>query len=82
MIHSVIEDGNNNMWVGTSSGISKLEIQNGEVVRITSYDKLDNLPSESFVNNRVARLPDGTIVMRGEGLRGENMDPVIGSYVK
>ena len=26
--------------------------------------------------------PDGSIVKRGEGLRGANMDPVIGSYVK
>ena len=26
--------------------------------------------------------PDGTIVKRGEGLRGENMDPVIGSFLE
>ena len=26
--------------------------------------------------------PDGTIVKRGEGLRGENMDPVIGSFIE
>ena len=64
MIHSVIEDDNHDIWVGTSFGISHLMIDNGEVVNIDTYTQGDNVPNESFVNARAMKQPDGTIIMQ------------------
>ena len=64
MIHSIIEDDHHDVWVGTSYGISKLWIQGDSITLITSYDQQDNIPNESFVNGRVMKLDDGTIVMQ------------------
>ena len=64
MIHSVIEDDNHDIWVGTSFGISHLMIENGEVVNIDTYTQSDNVPNESFVNARAMKQPDGTIIMQ------------------
>ena len=64
MIHSVIEDDNHDIWVGTSFGISHLMIENGEVVNIDTYTQGDNVPNESFVNARAMKQPDGTIIMQ------------------
>ena len=63
-IHSVIEDDNHDIWVGTSFGISHLMIENGEVVNIDTYTQSDNVPNESFVNARAMKQPDGTIIMQ------------------
>ncbi len=64
MIHSVIEDDNHDIWVGTSFGISHLMIADGEVVNIDTYTQRDNVPNESFVNARAMKQPDGTIIMQ------------------
>jgi AraC-like DNA-binding protein len=64
MIHSVIEDDSHNIWVGTSFGISLLNVRGDSVSQIESYFEFDNVPRESFVNGRVAKLDDGTIVMQ------------------
>jgi AraC-like DNA-binding protein len=64
MIHSVIEDDNHDIWVGTSFGISHLMIADGEVVNIDTYTQSDNVPNESFVNARAMKQPDGTIIMQ------------------
>ena len=64
MIHSVIEDDNHDIWVGTSFGISHLMIADGEVVNIDTYTQGDNVPNESFVNARAMKQPDGTIIMQ------------------
>ena len=53
-----------NIWVGTSSGISCLLIQDGNLRFINSYNQWDNVPSESFVNGKALRLNDGTITMQ------------------
>lgn len=64
VIHTIIEDNMHNIWVGTSSGISCLLIQNNKLRYINSYSQWDNVPSESFVNGKALRLPNGSITMQ------------------
>ncbi|MBR1687461.1 MAG: helix-turn-helix domain-containing protein, partial [Prevotella sp.] len=63
-IHSNVEDNMQNIWIGTSFGITKLEIDKGRVTAVRSYMYHDNVPNESFVNGRAMKLADGTIVMQ------------------
>ena len=64
MVHSVIEDDSHDIWAGTSYGISHLFVKADSVTRVESYYSRDNVPNESFVNRRVMKLDDGTIVMQ------------------
>lgn len=64
MIHSVIEDDNHNIWAATSFGISLFLIRNDSISQIETYAEHDNVPEESFVNGKAAKLDDGTIVMQ------------------
>lgn len=64
MVHSVIEDDSNNIWIATSFGISHLYIRGDSVHHIETYTNRDNVPNESFVNGRAMKLEDGTIVMQ------------------
>lgn len=64
MIHSVIEDDNHDIWVSTSFGISHLLIRGDSVYHVESYTNRDNVPNESFINDRAMKLADGTIVMQ------------------
>ena len=64
VIHSIVEDNMQNIWIGTSFGITKLEIDKGRVTAVRSYMYHDNVPNESFVNGRAMKLADGTIVMQ------------------
>lgn len=64
MVHSVIEDDFQDIWLSTSYGISHLFVDDNGVNRVESYYNLDNVPNESFVNRRAMKLNDGTIVMQ------------------
>ena len=64
VIHTIIEDGMHNIWVGTSFGISCLLFENNQLRYINSYSQWDDIPSESFVNGKALRLADGTITMQ------------------
>ena len=64
VIHTIIEDNMHNIWVGTSYGISCLLLENDELRYVNSYSQWDNVPTESFVNGKALRLPDGTIAMQ------------------
>ena len=64
MVHSVIEDDSHDIWVGTSCGITHLFVKDNEISRVESYYSRDNVPNESFVNQRAMKLNDGTIVMQ------------------
>lgn len=66
MVHSVIEDDNHDIWVATSYGISHLFIKNDDVSHVETYINQDNVPRESFVNGKAAKLEDGTIVMESQ----------------
>lgn len=64
VIHSVVEDRDHNIWVATSDGITFILFEGEEVKFVNSYNKLDNVPSESFVNSKAMLLPDGQIIMQ------------------
>ena len=64
VIHAIIEDNRHNIWVSTSYGISCVVLKGDSVRMVTSYNQLDNVPDESFVNGRAIKLDDGTIVMQ------------------
>ncbi len=64
MIHSVVEDDQHDIWVSTSFGISHLSIRGDSVSHIESYSIRDNVPNETFVNDRAIKFDDGTIVMQ------------------
>lgn len=64
MVHSVIEDDNHDIWISTSFGISHLFIRDDSVYHMESYSQKDNVPGESFANDRAMKLEDGTIVMQ------------------
>lgn len=64
VIHSIVEDRAGDIWVSTSYGITYLPIRRMAVGIITSYNQIDNVPNESFVNGRAMRLADGTVVMQ------------------
>ena len=65
IVHSIVEDAQHNIWVGTSYGISVVLFnEEGRVHRINSYNKYDHVPNEVFVNGKAMRMPDGTIVMQ------------------
>lgn len=65
VIHSIVEDKQHNIWVGTSYGISCLVLgDNGSLKDIISYNQYDNVPEESFVNGKALCLADSTIIMQ------------------
>ncbi|MBR1485452.1 MAG: helix-turn-helix domain-containing protein, partial [Prevotella sp.] len=64
VIHAVVEDSEHNVWVSTSCGISCILFEKGRPVFVNSFNEDDNVPNESFSNNKALRLDDGTIVMQ------------------
>ena len=64
VIHNVIEDNMHNMWVASSYGITCLQIVNGDVKYVTSFNNEDNVPNETFIDGKALKLEDGTIVMQ------------------
>lgn len=64
VIHSIVEDNFHNIWVSTSYGISCVVIQHNRSIHIISYNQMDNVPAETFMNNRAMKLSDGSIVMQ------------------
>lgn len=65
VIHSIIEDDQNNVWVSTSCGVSCVILDADTVRYVMTYTSQDNVPNETFVNGAVMKLEDGTIVMKG-----------------
>lgn len=64
VIHSIVEDHQHHIWVGTSYGISCLVIKNDDIEFVNSYNKYDNVPEETFVNGHALCMSDGRIVMQ------------------
>ena len=65
VIHSVIEDDMHNIWASTSNGICCIHIVDNMVKQVFSFGSYDNLPSETFINAKAAKMADGRIVMQG-----------------
>ena len=64
VIHTIIEDNMHNIWVSCSCGITCMQIDNGDIRYVTSFDRADNVPNETFVDGKVMKLEDGSIVMQ------------------
>ena len=64
VIHAIIEDDAHNIWASTSYGISCLQVNKNYVSRVFSFNELDNVPNETFINGKAMKLDDGTIVMQ------------------
>ena len=64
VIHSVVEDADHNVWATTSAGLSFIRFENDEPVFINSFNTVDNIPSESFVNSKAMLLPDSQVVIQ------------------
>lgn len=64
VIHIIIEDNMHNMWVASSYGITCMQIVNGDVKYVMSFNNDDNVPNETFINGKALKLEDGTIIMQ------------------
>ena len=64
VIHSITEDLDHQIWVGTSYGVSCVVIKDNKVDLIASYNTYDLVPVEAFANNGAACTPDGMVVMQ------------------
>ena len=67
VIHSVVEDLDHNIWVGTSCGISVITFESKDPkipYFVNSYNAIDNIPNESFLDGKALCLDDGRIVMQ------------------
>jgi len=64
VVHAIIEDDRHNIWISTSYGISCVVLNGDKVKVVTSYNTLDNVPNETFIDGRAIKLPDGTIAMQ------------------
>ena len=64
VVHTIIEDRNHNIWVGTSYGISCLLFEGKKLRYVNSYNQWDNIPAESFVNGKAMLLADGSVAMQ------------------
>ena len=64
VIHTVVEDRNHHIWAATSNGISFVRFDGEDVAFVNSFNDIDGVPCESFVNCKGALLPDGRIVMQ------------------
>lgn len=64
VVHTIVEDRNHHIWAATSNGISFVRFDGEDVVFVNSFNKIDGVPSESFVNCKGALLPDGRIAMQ------------------
>ena len=63
VVHAIIEDDEHHIWVSTSYGVARLYVRDGDVYHVEAYINQDNIPNDAFLNGRVAKMDDGTIVM-------------------
>lgn len=64
VVHSIVEDKQHCIWVTTSYGITCIQVVDGKVGNVMSYNRYDHIPNEMFVNGKAMCLPDGEIVMQ------------------
>lgn len=64
VIHSITEDLEHQIWVGTSYGIACVVIKDNNIDYVTSYNEFDLVPVEAFTNNGAACTPEGMVVMQ------------------
>ena len=64
VIHSIIEDNFHNIWVSSSYGITCMQIEGDAIKYVTSFNDDDNVPNETFIDGKVMKLGDGSIIMQ------------------
>lgn len=64
VVHTVVEDRNHNIWAATSNGVSYVRFKGEKVEFVNSFNEIDGVPCESFVNCKGRMLDDGTIIMQ------------------
>lgn len=62
---SIVEDQNGHFWVSTQNGIAELREETGQSMQIRSFDALDGLQDNYFMNNCATRLPSGLLAFGG-----------------
>jgi len=71
VIHAIVEDGQQNLWLSTDLGLFKLRIRklrlpfNGKDLEITSYTANDGLINNQFSGNAALRLSSGELIFGG-----------------
>lgn len=64
VVHTIVEDKQHNVWVGSSYGITCLQVVDNKIKYVTSFNNDDNVPNETFVDGKTMLLDDGSIVMQ------------------
>ncbi len=64
-IYTLQKDGSNNVWLGESAGILKLNIQTNTVTRYTQQDGLITIHNNSYVPERSTVLHSGELAFGG-----------------
>lgn len=72
LVRGITEDNNQNIWVVTNAGITKIEPRvdgngRGYTFHCLPYSKNDGLQSSDFVHNSIYKAPNGHILTGGNG---------------
>lgn len=65
IIQSIVEDEEGHFWISTLNGIADLQYQDDKSFRIRSFNVLDGLQDNFFMNNCAIRLPSGMLAFGG-----------------
>lgn len=71
-VRGITEDNNQNIWVVTTDGVTKIEIQvdqhrHGYTFHCLPYAKNDGLQTSDFVHNSIYKSQNGHIIVGGNG---------------
>ncbi len=64
VVHSIVEDKNNNIWVGTSYGLSCVLLKDKKIIFTNNFNRSDNIPNESFLNSKAISTSEGRLVFQ------------------
>lgn len=82
---SMVEDSEGHFWISTLNGIADLQYHDDKSLTIRSFDVLDGLQDNFFMNNCATRLPSGLLAFGGangmslfapSGIRPDSVPPL------
>ena len=65
IVQSIVEDKEGHFWISTLNGIADLRYNDDQPPVIRSFDVLDGLQDNFFMNNCAAQLPSGVLAFGG-----------------